>query len=109
MFKRENRLVTGVKFNNSCLFIVPQFILKEKKNNLDLNRFGIVVSKKIDKRAVGRNKIKRFFRNQLSKLEAKMSQGHDILLIIRSGVAGKTNDENVLTLKQVLTKANLFK
>jgi ribonuclease P protein component len=108
MFKKENRLVLGSKLNNSYTFATPQFILKEKKNNLNLNRFGIVVSKKIDTRAVGRNKIKRLFRTALSELGKKMSQGHDILLIIKKGITGKTKEENVLTLEQVLTKAKVI-
>jgi ribonuclease P protein component len=108
MFKRENRLVPGIKFNNSFLLATPQFVLKEKVNNLNINRFGIVVSKKIDKKAVGRNKIKRFFRTVILNLENKMNQGHDILLIIKKGIIGKTKEENILTVKQALTKAKLI-
>src|SRR3989344_8925245 len=75
MFKTENRLVSGVRFKNSYSFSVPQFILKERKNGLLLNRFGIVVSKKIDKRAVVRNKIKRTFRYALVDLNKNMTSG----------------------------------
>jgi ribonuclease P protein component len=108
MFKRENRLVLGTKFNNSYIFATPQFVLKEKKNNLNLNRFGIIVSKKVDARAVGRNKIKRLFRTALSGLGKKMGQGHDILLIIKKEIASKTKDQNILTLERVLTKAKII-
>lgn len=108
MFKKENRLVSGIKFNNYCLSTSPQFILKEKRNKLSVNRFGIVVSKKIDKRAVGRNKIKRFLRTALMNLFGKMSAGHDILIIVKKGILNKTKEENQLTIEKVLEKAGII-
>jgi ribonuclease P protein component len=108
MFKRENRLVSGIRFANSCLLNTPQFVLKEKKNGLDLNRFGIIVSKKIDKRAVGRNKVKRFFRETLLNLEQKMNAGHDILLIIKKRTIDKEKNVDGLAVEQALIKAGVI-
>lgn len=109
MFKRENRLVGSVRFHNSYSFSVPQFVLKERKNNLALNRFGIVVSKKIDKRAVVRNKIKRMFRISLLDLNKNMAPGHDILFIARAGILNKTKEENQELIKNAIEKAGLMK
>ena|SRR3989338_4190251 len=109
MFKKENRLVPGIKFNNSYFTTVPQFVLKEKGNELSINRFGIVVSKKIDKRATVRNSIKRFFRNTLRSLYGKMSAGHDILIIVKKGISGKTEEENMLAIENVLRKAGVIR
>ena len=108
MFKRENRLTPEVTFGNSHIYTVPQFVLKEKKNDIALNRFGIVVSKKIDKRAVVRNKVKRFFRTALANLNKKMNVGHDILLIVRKDILVKTKEENLLAVKSTLIKAGLI-
>ena len=109
MFKRENRLVPGIKFSKSCLFAVPQFVLKEKKNGLTVNRFGIIVSKKIDKRAVVRNKIKRVFRTSLANLDKKMDKGHDILIIVKKEISGKTKEENQLLMGNALAKMGFVK
>ncbi len=109
MFKRENRLLTGTKFNNANFFSTPRFILKVKTNGLNLNRFGIVVSKKNDKRAVVRNKIKRIFRTALFELSEKMITGHDILFIVKSGVLSKAKEENYTFIKNSLEKAGLLK
>lgn len=109
MFKRENRLVGGVRFNNSYSFSVPQFVLKERKNGLLLNRFGIVVSKKIDKRAVVRNKIKRIFRNVLVDLNNNMVPGHDMLFIAKIGILSKTKEENYSIIKNAIEKAGIIK
>ncbi len=109
MFKRENRLVSGVRFKNSYSFSVPQFVLKERKNGLLLNRFGIIVSKKIDKRAVERNKIKRMLRDILRELDGNMIPGHDILVITRIGILEKTKEENYSIVKEALAKAGLIR
>ena len=109
MFKRENRLVAGVNFKNSYSFSVPQFTLKEKRNGLLLNRFGIVVSKKIDKRAVVRNRIKRIFRAALIDLNMNMNPGHDILFITRVGIIGQTKEQARVLIEDSLQKAGLIK
>lgn len=109
MFKRENRLVGNVRFNNSYFFSTPLFVLKEKRNKLNLNRFGIVVSKKIDKRAVARNKIKRIFRDSLIKLNMNMTIGHDMLYITKTGIIGKTTEEISLLIGESMQKAGFIK
>ena len=109
MFKKENRLVPGVRFNNSYSFSAPQFILKTKNNGLLLNRFGIVVSKKIDKRAVIRNRIKRIFRSFLEILNRNILSGHDMLFIVRKEALGKTKEENSQAIKSALEKAGIIK
>jgi len=107
MFKRENRLVPGVKFTSRPL-TVAQFVLKNKENDLDINRFGIVVSKKIDVRAVVRNRIKRFFRTALIDFNKKMKPGHDILFVARKEILNKTKEENLLAIKNALEKTDLL-
>ena len=102
-------MVRGIRFNNSNSFSVPQFVLKERKNGLPLHRFGIVVSKKIDKRAVVRNRIKRLFRNTLENLNKNMEPGHDILFIVRSGILDKMQKENQELIKQAIEKAIIKK
>ena len=109
MFKRENRLVPGVRFGKSYLLTSSQFVLKERRNGLSVNRFGIVVSKKIDKRAVIRNKIKRIFREALSELNKNLVPGHDILLIAKKEVLAKTKEENTLAIKSALGNSGIFK
>ncbi len=109
MFKRENRLVSGARFGKSYFFSAPEFVLKERKNELLRNRFGIVVSKKIDKRAVVRNKIKRIFRDALVNLNKNMTVGHDMLFIVRAGVLKKTKEETQGIIKNVIEKAGFIK
>lgn len=109
MFKRENRLASDIKFNNSYSFSAPQFVLKAKKNRLTINRFGIIVSKKVDKRAVVRNRIKRLLRTKLANLDKKMSFGHDMLFIVRKEILNRTKEENQLAIENVLEKAGAIR
>jgi ribonuclease P protein component len=109
MFKRENRLVDEINFRSSRFCTFPQFVLKERENGLNLNRFGIIVSKKIDKRAVVRNKIKRILRMTLINLNKKMNQGHDILLIVKKNIINIAKEENQTAIGVVLKRAGLIK
>jgi ribonuclease P protein component len=108
MFKRENRLVPGIKFANSRFAATPQFIIKNRENGLEVNRFGIIVSKKVDKRAVARNKIKRFFRQTLSELNEKLACGHDILVIVKKDILVKSLDENKILIEKTFKKIGIL-
>lgn len=102
MFKRQNRLPRGVRFYNSSFLSAPLFVLKVKKNGLMRNRFGISVSRKIDKRAVIRNKIKRIFRETLIVLDKNLTIGNDMLFIIKKEIVGKTKEQiNLLIVKEL--------
>jgi len=107
MFKKENRLAAEVKFNNSRSFSTFQFILKIKKNGFLLNRFGIIVSKKISKKAVERNKIKRILRDALVALNKNMTQGHDMLFIARPGIFNETKEKIRQSAEESLVKAGI--
>jgi ribonuclease P protein component len=108
MFKRENRLVPGIKYTNSRFVATPQFVVKEKENGLEINRFGIIVSKKVDKRAVQRNRIKRFFRQTLIGLNEKLAYGHDILVIVKKDLSIKSFKENKILIEKALEKIGIL-
>lgn len=64
-------------------------ILKTAPNNLTINRFAFVVSQKISKKAIVRNKIKRRLR-ELTRLNAdKMGVGCDFIFITLPGIEKK--------------------
>ncbi|MBL7058614.1 ribonuclease P protein component [Patescibacteria group bacterium] len=56
------------------------------KNNLIINRYGIVVSNKVSKKAIERNKIKRQIKHILQKNKAKINQGFDIIIVTYSAI-----------------------
>lgn len=66
----------GYRYSSNYFYA---FILK---NNLNYNRYTVVVSKKISPLAVKRNKIKRKLRYALSSLQIEFPQNLDIIINI---------------------------
>jgi len=72
--------------------------LKIDKNDLNVSRFGFVVSQKISKKAVVRNKLKRQLREIVRSALPKIKKGIDVVIITISGVENldfKTLKKNV--------------
>jgi len=58
------------------------FIVKIARNNLSFSRFGAIISKKVHKSAVKRNKIKRAIFNFIRLNKYHESPGKDVLIIV---------------------------
>ncbi len=83
MFKRKNRLTAAVKKTFSRSLYSPLFILRIGENGLAYNRYAVIVSKKIDKRAVVRNSIKRIIHACVQEIDRSLKKGYDMLFIVR--------------------------
>ena len=105
MLKRKFRIPKGIRFNNSSLLSSPLFILKIKKNGLLFNRFAIIVSKKIDKRAVVRNRIRRIISSCLEELYNELKQGKDMIFIVKKEAVDKSREIFFKEIKLTLEKA----
>ncbi len=70
--------------------------------------FSVVVSKKIAKTAVGRNKLKRRIRYVLSKNLAKMEKGFQIAIFLRINLNKTSYFDLERELLTLMTKAKLF-
>jgi len=96
-FTRELRLVTPSHF--SRIFDRPvkavsdHFTLLAKYNDLTHPRVGLVVAKKKEKTAVGRNRIKRITRESF-RLNQHALPNIDIVVIARDGI-GKVDNEKL--------------
>lgn len=88
-------------FKKGESFKSRSFILKITKNNLGKSRFGFIVSKKVSKKAVVRNKIKRRLRSIIKQNLKDIKKGMDVVLIILSGIEKK----NFTELKEELITA----
>lgn len=81
MLEKKYRLPSSIKLHNPRKIFGTFFHLLAKENMLTYNRFGIVVGKKIDTRAVVRNRLKRVLR-EIVYGYTKQRQGKDILFIV---------------------------
>lgn len=84
MLPRINRLPAKTSLTKYQITRTPLFTVKYAKNALPYNRFGFVVSKRIAKKAVNRNRTKRLVRSCIEDMFADMSQGNDVLFVIHS-------------------------
>ena len=104
MLKRKFRIPKGVRLESFRLLPAPAFLVKTRENELLFNRFTIIVSRKIDKRAVVRNRIRRLISSCLEELYSELSQGNDIVLVVKRGAINKSRQDFFSMIKQVLGK-----
>ena len=106
MLQRENRLLKKKDFGKvfkkgkgySDGFLIRRgqkekglpergiFFLKILENGLGVNRFGIVVSRKVSRKATLRNKIKRQVREALKTELPKIKKGFDVIFLASPGI-----------------------
>ena len=85
MLKRENRIRLKKEFaeikNKGRVLYSPLFGFLTHKENDDQKKFGFIVSKKISKKAVERNKIKRRVMEVLGKNLSRFNKGTRVLFL----------------------------
>ncbi len=79
------------------------------RNNLEYNRVGISVSKKVGK-AIVRNKVKRRIRESFRlDVDQKIKSGYDIVFIARVAISDMQYNEINKSMKHLVNKFKLFK
>ena len=91
-------------FKNSKSFKTNLFIFRIMKNNLGFNRFGFVVSLKVSKKAVIRNKIRRRLSEIIKAEEKNIKAGTDLVVIALPGIEKKEFPELKEIVKNALLK-----
>ncbi|MDB4836902.1 ribonuclease P protein component [Marinomonas sp.] len=89
-FPRHVRLLNAEDYQSvfngtSSKVFAGEFLLLTRKRDDDQTRLGLIVSKKTDKHAVGRNRIKRVVRDSFRHHKILLS-GLDIVFIARNGI-----------------------
>lgn len=86
MLSKINRLKKKKDFENAFkkgkVLRSNIFVLRVVKNGLDYNRVGIVVSLKVSKKAVVRNKIRRRMTEAFKIYFGNIKQGLDLVFVI---------------------------
>lgn len=112
MLPKKNRLRKKKDFEeglrNGKGFKEDFLILKTKKNKLKEIRFGFIVSQKVSKKAVVRNKIKRRFREVAKEMTKRIIENTDIILIALPGTETKDFQEIKKVIEKLLKKAGIL-
>lgn len=112
MLARVNRLVKTKDieqaFKKGRSFFGHDLGVKVKNNELEFNRFAIIVSTKVSKKAVIRNKIKRRLREVLRTENKYFKVGYDLIIITLPTIAGLKQLEIKNEMIKVLQRAKLY-
>ncbi|MCU0678845.1 MAG: ribonuclease P protein component [Planctomycetes bacterium] len=93
MLKSVNRLTKKKDFDHvfkqGKSSIGSLAVVKVIKNDIVPSRFGIIVSAKVSKKAVVRNRVKRQVRAILKKALPVFKAGQDLIIIVRPAAANE--------------------
>lgn len=113
MIPKNNRLAAKKDFTRvfakGRLFRSQGVSLKVCRNGLEVSRFGFVVSNKVSKKAVVRNKIRRRLRVSVGRRLSDITTGFDVAVLVFREVLDldfKAVDSSV---EKLLIKAGLLK
>ncbi|HEX7042514.1 MAG TPA: ribonuclease P protein component [Patescibacteria group bacterium] len=103
MLAKEYRLPSTISFKSSKIFHSPLFTIKVIRNNLKNSRFGFIAGKKLDKRAVVRNKTKRKVRDIIEK-EYLGVKNLDLLFLLKTPSINSQREEIRNVLESLMAK-----
>ncbi|MEA3295604.1 MAG: ribonuclease P protein component [Patescibacteria group bacterium] len=112
MLLKQNRLKKKKDFekvfNQGKIYRHDFLFLKILSNDLEFSRIGFIVSKKISKKAVVRNKVKRRLRNIVRKKIVEMKKNNDMIIIALAGIEKKTFKEIESGITEIFIKTEII-
>lgn len=108
MLPRRFRLPAAVSFHHQITLFTPYVTCKLSNNQLPNNRYGFVVSKRVDKRASKRNEIKRKVRQCIEAQKEQIKTGYDMLVIVKPSAIDAVQTDICQTLYQAMVKEQLL-
>jgi len=108
--RREERLTKSSQFaavfKNGKAWANDLMVLRAMPNGLEFSRLGLVVSKRVGKKAVIRNRVRRLLR-EVARL-TPIEPGWDIVIIARKEAAGVRYSEIQSAMIVLLGRARLL-
>ena len=109
MLKKENRLSNLKAKVKSQNFETSLFKIKVFSKGNGITRFAFVVSKKVDNRAVVRNKTKRVLRKALKNILENIKNGQSVIIVAKNKIEFSQEQAAQQLLEQAFKKAGLLK
>lgn len=85
------------------------FGIKVLANGLNVNRYGIVISASVSKKAVERNKLRRQLSAIIKEFDEKIIHGFDLVIMVVPAALNQKYEFIKSELKKILFTLNLFK
>ena len=112
MLKKELRIRKQKDFDNifsrGAYFSEKFLALKVVENGLEISRFGFIVSNKVSKKAVERNRIKRLLREVVRLKWDKVKPGFDSIFIFRGREVKKSFKDVDIVVEKLLKRSGLL-
>jgi len=108
MLKRINRLSGKDNFKGGYTISSDLFSLKISSGQKNDKKFGFVISKKVDKKAVVRNRVKRQLAQCTRDLIDTIKTGNTIVVIAKKNILSKSQEEICLALGKELKDKRLL-
>jgi ribonuclease P protein component len=96
--KKEGKLYQRVLFGVSLL----------KREDKKPSRFGFIVSNKISKDAVHRNRVKRALREAVRQSATHIKKGYDVIFLAKTKIVRKSTEEIMREVKVSLKQIKLL-
>ncbi|MGE5423284.1 MAG: ribonuclease P protein component [Ignavibacteriales bacterium] len=96
----------GRVYQTGKKFVGRFMVIYLVKNGLQINRYGIVASKKVGN-AVVRNRAKRRLREVVKGLDMHLGKGYDVIFLARFGVQNAIFGDIVAESQKLMRKAGL--
>lgn len=113
MLPEKNRLKGSLTFEDvkkkGKMYQSDAFgLLVRQRNDNNPTKFGIVVSNRVSKKAVDRNRIKRELREALRNILDRIKGGADVVILTRKGLLDANTKDIEKDLKEKLKEASLL-
>jgi ribonuclease P protein component len=105
VLKKINRISKRKDFeevrNKGKLYYSPLWGCLVLKTEEKGKQFGLVVSKKISKKAVVRNKVKRLLSEAIRRNLGGFSEGYKMVFLVKQAIVGKSSEEMEVEIKKL--------
>jgi ribonuclease P protein component len=108
MLRRVYRLPSTVRLVRPKTFPSQTVLMKTSPNGLAYNRFGFIISKKVAKTAVDRNRTKRKIRACIESMFGQLNKGYDTLFVIHRNIADTDGQAVFSEIKLLLKKGGML-
>ena len=108
MLKKDYRLPLSKEKDFKNSFSTNLITIKTSINTLSHNRFATIISKKIDRRSVIRNKLRRMIDICIREESSNLRSGYDILFIVKKNFIRKADRDIRESVRACFEKLNLI-
>jgi len=113
MIPKQNRLLKdkdfGRVFKKGHSVAEDFLVIRFTPNEKEYSRFGFIVSLKVSKKAVVRNRVKRWLRDIVHRCLPEIKKGLDVVIIISNGSKLKNFQQVEEKFKKAIKKGKLIK